>query len=344
MLRRLVYALSVFLAVVVVGTAGYVLIAGWPLLDALYMTVITMGGVGYREVHALDSAGQFWTMFVIVSGVGALGFAVITVTDFMVEGHFSGLMEGRRMNKRIEGLSGHHVVAGLGRVGGVVAEEFAARGFPFVVIDMNDEALSVARERGWAFIRGDATEETTLLEAGIDRASSLVTALDTDAANVFVTLTARGIASELLIVARSTTPSAEAKLLRSGADRVITPTEIGGRRMASMVMRPKVVDFLDVVAGGHRTELKMEEILLTAGDPYVGKTIADAHIRSQTGAYVLVVHGADGSVNSNPDSVTVMKHGDRLLVLGSDEQLRMLAGRACADAAVCYPQMYRNPA
>jgi voltage-gated potassium channel len=226
----------------------------------------------------------------------------------------------------------------------VVAEEFEGHGAPFVVIDSSPEALADARARGWAWIQGDATEECTLREAGIDRAASLVTALDSDAANVFVTLTARGIAPGLLVVARATTPSAEDKLVRAGADRVITPTEIGGRRMASMVMRPRVVDFLDVVAGGQRTELKMEEMTLSAGDPYVGRTIADAHIRSQTGAYVLAVHGADGTVNSNPAPDTLMRAGDRLVVLGSDEQLRTLANRACADAGVCYPQPYRTHA
>jgi voltage-gated potassium channel len=342
MLRRLVYALSVFVAVLVVGTLGYVAIAGWPPLDALYMTVITMGGVGYREVYPLTQAGQLWTMLVIVSGVGALGFAVITVTDFMVEGHFSGILEGRRMDKRIAGLTGHNVVAGLGRVGRVVAEEFEAHSVPFVVIDTSDEALAEARSRGWAFIQGDATEEETLRSAGLEKAASLVTALDSDAANVFVTLTARGIAPGLLVVARATTPSAEDKLRRAGADRVITPTEIGGRRMASMVMRPRIVDFLDVVAGTQHTELKMEEMTLAEGDPYVGRTIADAHIRSQTGVYVLAVHAADGAENSNPDSGTVMKAGDRLVVLGSDDQLRALAARACADADVCYPQTHRT--
>jgi voltage-gated potassium channel len=226
----------------------------------------------------------------------------------------------------------------------VAAEEFDARGVPFVVIDTDDAALARARERDWAWVRGDATEESTLRAAGIERAASLITALDSDAANVFVTLTARGVAPALFIVARATTPSAEDKLTRSGADRVITPTEIGGRRMASMVMRPKVVDFLDVVAGGQRTELTIEEIVLGAGDPYVGTTIGEAHIRSQTGAYVLAVHGPDGSVNSNPDPDTELHEGDRLVVLGSDEQLRALVGRACTDAEVCYPSMRRTPA
>jgi voltage-gated potassium channel len=338
MLRRLIYALTVFVAVVVIGTAGYMLIGGWSLLDALYMTIITMGGVGFREVHPLTQAGQVWTMLVIVSGVGALGFAVITVTDFMVEGHFSGILEGRRMDKRIAGLTGHHVVLGLGRVGSVVCDEFESQGEPFVVIDADATALDRARERDWAWVQGDATEEGTLQAAGIERAASMVAALDTDADNVFAVLTARGMVPGLFIVARATTPSSEDKMCRSGANRVITPTEIGGRRMASMVMRPRVVDFLDIVAGGQRRELKLEEITLSPGDPYVGVTIADAHIRSTTGAYILAIHSADDSVNQNPSSGTVMKAGDRLVVLGSDEQLRTLAEGACVDADVCYPR------
>ena len=337
MVRRLIYAFFVFAAVVVVGTLGYVFIEGWKVFDGLYMTVITMGGVGYREIHPMGPVGQAWTMLVIVSGVGALGFAVVTVTDFMVEGHFSGLLEGKRMDKRIAGMSVHHVVAGLGRVGSVVADEFEAAGLPFVVIDGDEGALTRAKERGWAWVRGDATEESTLAEAGIDRANSLTTTLHTDAANVFVALTARGLAPNLFIVARSTTQSSESKLLRAGADRVITPTEIGGRRMAAMVMRPAVVDFLDVVSHEHGIDLKLEQITLSAGDPWVGWTIGDAHIRSTTGAYVLAIHQADGVDNSNPDPETTMQAGDDLVVLGTEQQLRALADRACADSGVCYP-------
>lgn len=337
MIRRLAYAFAVFMAVLVIGTLGYVAIEGWGAFDGLYMTVITMGSVGYREIHPLSQAGRLWTMLVIVSGIGALGFAIVTVTDFMVEGHFSGLLEGRRMDKLISGMSGHNVVAGLGRVGLVVCEEFEAAGRPFVVIDSDEAALARAKENGWAWVQGDATEEATLREAGIERARSLTTALDSDAANVFVTLTARGLSADLFVVARATTPSAESKLRRSGADRVITPTEIGGRRMAAMVMKPMVVDFLDVVTHGHGSELKLEQIELSDGDPYVGRTLEDSHIRSSTGSYVLAIHGADGSDNANPVGSTTMQAGDRLVVLGTEEQLRALADRACADSGVCYP-------
>lgn len=337
MLRRLVTAVAVLLSIVVVGALGYVLIWGWPPLDSLYMTVITMAGVGFREVHPLTPLGQVWTMLVVVGGVGALGFTVVTVTDFMVEGHFSGLLEGKRMQKRIEEMSGHHVVAGLGRVGFVVAEEFAAQGVGFVVIDADPTALERARANGWAWVDGDATEEATLREAGIERAASLTVALDSDAANVFVTLSARGMAPGLFIVARATDPSAEDKLRRSGADRVITPTEIGGRRMASMVIRPMVVDFLDVVTGGQGVELKLEQLTLEEGDPLVGATIGDARIRTATGVYVLAVRGSDGVVNPNPPADAELRAGDGLIVLGNEDQLSALAERACADSSVCYP-------
>jgi voltage-gated potassium channel len=341
MLRRLGFAVGVFAAVLVFGSLGYVFLEGWGLFDALYMTVITMGGVGYREVHPLSVIGQVWTMLVIVAGVGALGFTVVTVTDFMVEGHFSGFLEGRRMDKRIAGLSQHHVIAGLGRVGSVVAEEFAAQGVPFVVIDGESAALDRAREADWAWIEGDATEESVLEHSGIARARSLTAALDSDAANLFVTLTAKGMREGLFVVARATTPSAEAKLLRAGADRVITPTEIGGRRMAAMVLRPMVADYLDIVTRGDGLELKLEQIQLTDDDPFVDLTIAASHIRSTTGVFVLAVHSADGGVNTNPDPETVLRIGDRLVLLGTEEQLRTFASRACADPAVCYPD-YRS--
>lgn len=335
MLRRLGYALAILGAVIATGTVGYMLIGRWTFFDSLYMTVITVGTTGFREVRPLSDAGRWLTMFLIIAGFGAIIFSIGTIIEFMVEGHFSGIVEGRRMSKRIREMSGHHVVAGLGRVGLVVASQFADEGVPFVVIDASEASLTEAKEHDWPYVEGDATEEEILVEAGLRRAKSLVTALDTDAANLFVTLTARGMNPDLFIIARSTTPSAEAKLLRAGANRVITPTDIGGRRMAALVLQPVVSDYLDVVMRGDALELKLEEIELAAGDPYVGRSIKEAHIRSETGAYILAVRAANGTLNTNPSPDTVLSDGDRVVAMGTEEQLALLAGKACSSPDEC---------
>jgi voltage-gated potassium channel len=337
MLRRLGYAVTVLAALLVAGTAGYMLVEGWSFADALYMTVITAGTVGFSEVHQLSGAGRVLTMFLIIAGFGAVIFSIGTIIDFMVEGHFTRYMEGRRMDRRIAGMSGHNVVAGLGRVGSVVAGQYASRAVPFVVIDAGEDALAQARENGWQYVEGDATEEETLLQAGLDRAKSFVAALDSDAANLFATLTARGMNPDLFIVARSATPAAEARLMRAGADRVITPTEIGGRRMAAMVLQPVVSDYLDVVMRGDALEFKLEEIELSGGDPYVGRSIGEAAIRAETGAYILAVRHADGEVSTNPPKETVLATGDRIVAIGTEEQLATLAGKACASSADSRP-------
>jgi voltage-gated potassium channel len=236
MVRRLGIAFAALAVVLVTGTLGYIVIEGWSVLDALYMTVITVGTVGFREVRALSDAGRVFTMGLIIVGFGAIVFSLGTIIDFMVEGHLTGLLEGRRMDKRIAGMNGHHIVVGMGRVGSVVAAELAESGAPFVVVDSADEPIEHAKAAGWAWVKGDAAEEEILLAAGVERARSLVAALNTDADNLFVTLTARGMNSGLFIVARTTARSAESKLRQAGADGVLTPTDIGGRRMAAMVL------------------------------------------------------------------------------------------------------------
>ena len=201
--RRLAIAIGSLLLVLLMGTLGYALVEGWPLFDALYMTVITIATVGFHEVRELSDPGRVLTMVLILAGVGALGFTFGTFVDFIVEGHLRGLLEGRRMQKTVEHLHEHHIVAGLGRVGSAVARQLAEEGVAFVVIDRSEECLSEASERGWPRLVGDATDEDVLMAAGIDRARSLITTLDTDADNVFVALTARTISPDLFIVARS---------------------------------------------------------------------------------------------------------------------------------------------
>lgn len=321
MLRRVGLAFGALAAVLVLGTAGYVAIEGWPWFDALYMTVITVGTVGFREVHELNRAGQIFTMVLILAGFGAVLFAFGTFVDFVVEGHLKGLLEGRRMGNRIKSLSGHHIVAGLGRVGSVVAQALADEGATFVVIESSEEAAAWAMEQGWLVLGADATDESTLIAAGIESAASLVTALDTDADNLFVAFSARALNPDVFIVARSSHQSSEEKLRRAGANRVMTPNVVGGRRMASMVLHPVVSDYLDLVTHGDDVEYRLQDIEIGAGSLFDGKSIREARVRDSTGAYVLAVQTPGGEVNTNPSPDTVMHARDRLVVLGTGAQI-----------------------
>jgi voltage-gated potassium channel len=327
--RRLLWALGILVAVITAGVIGYMAIEGWGLLDSLYMTVITVGTVGFREIHPLSRLGEAFTMTLILAGVGALGFALAQFVEFLLEGHLTGFLEGRRMEKRIAELSGHTIVAGYGRVGRVVARALADEGAAFAIVDSSAEALEAAHEVGWAFIDGDATEESVLLEAGIERAGSIVTALSADAENLFVTVTARALNPDIFIVARSSHESTEAKLVKAGANRTITPNVIGGRRMASMVLHPTVSDYLDIVTSGEGVEFRLQEIELTPTSPFVGKSIAASHIRERTGAQVVAVLHTDGRVDANPTAATVLQPGERLVVLGTPDQVAVLADVAC---------------
>jgi voltage-gated potassium channel len=324
LLRRVYMSLAVLAGVLGVGTVGYVLIEHLSLLDALYMTVITVATVGYGEVAPLDEAGKIFTIALIFAGIGALGFSFGTFVDFLVEGHLRGLLEEHRMMKRIDGMSGHHIVCGMGRVGTEVVRQLEVAGADFVVIDKADECIERARDLDWPIVAGDASDETNLRAAGIERAKSLVAALDTDADNVYVALTARTLAPEILIVARATAETSEHKLRRAGADRVLTPTVIGGRRMASMVLHPFVTDYLDLVTHGHEFEFRLEELELPQDSSLAGKTIGQAGLHDRFGVFVLAVHHPEGTVDASPKSDSVLRPGDMVILLGSGSQLEAL--------------------
>jgi voltage-gated potassium channel len=325
--RRLWTSLAVFAGVLAIGVAGYMTVEGWPPLDALYMTVTTISTVGFSEVHPLSGGGKLFTIALIVMGVGTLGFAFASIVDFLVEGHLLGLLEGRRMNRSIEKLSDHHVIAGVGRVGIEVAHSFDREGAPFVIVDQEADAVARAHEEGWLVVQGDATEEGVLERAGIARARSLVAALDSDADNVFVTLTARTLNPDIFIVARSTTTRTEERLRKAGANRVLTPSVIGGRRLASLVLHPLVSDYLDLITRGDDFEFQLEEFTVSPGGAVAGKTIRDARLHDDYGMFVLAVRQVGGRIEAKPTAETVLSAGDRVVLLGTSAQFRAVEGR-----------------
>lgn len=319
--RRLGIAISLLLGVLAFGTVGY-LILGLSLIDALYQTVTTVATVGFREVVPFGTAERVFTMALIIVGVGAVLYALGSLIETLIEGRLLETIGRMRMERTIETLQDHVIVCGWGRVGRAIAAEVVAAGKPIVVIDEEAERLEDCPH---PTVHGDCTEDETLERAGIARASSLVAAVDVDAANSFIALSARAIRPDIFIVARARSVDSEGKLLRAGADRVVNPQNIGGARMAAFVLRPHVAEFLDVVMHERNLEFRLEEIPIAETSPLAGRTLREAHLRDQTGALVLAVRDARGSFLSNPDPDVRIEPGQVLIAIGTEEELTALA-------------------
>ena len=321
-LPRPLWGLYALFAIIVVGTGGYIVIEGWSFLDSLYMTVITITTVGYEEVHPLGIGGRIFSLFLIVSGVGAALYALTGFIAFVMEGYF-GITFGRRMMKnRIAKLKDHFIICGLGRVGEEIASTFKEEGVPFVVIDNRAELLTRAEQKGFLFIEGDATKDEVLKDAGIERARSLVVALGDDADNLYITLSARALSPALFIEARSSTEEVAKKLKRAGADRVISPYNIGARRMAILALRPAVVEFIDTLVYRRGKEIQLESVMVDEKSTMTGLRVEEA--RQRTKAVVLAINKKSGKLVANPSDEEVVEAGDRIIVMGSKEQLQTL--------------------
>jgi voltage-gated potassium channel len=322
---RLVKAGSLLTVVIIISTLGYMLIEHWRLLDAFFMTLITVSTVGYREVHPLSDAGRLFTLFVIFFGVGTLFYTLAVGVEAMIEGHISGVIAKARFMKQLSRLKDHYILCGYGRVGEEIAKEMAKHKVNFVLVEKDTENISKALDEGVMALRGSATEDDILLEAGIKRAKGLLTALSSDADNVFVTLTAKTLNPDIFVVARGEEEESTRKLMNAGADRVVSPYTIGGRRMASLLVKPLVTDYIEmVVTKGKKVEFELEEIVLDKSSPLVGKTISEARIRDETGVLILALQ-RDGELNNNPSATTKMEDGDILLAIGTSEHLGSLA-------------------
>jgi voltage-gated potassium channel len=321
-LRRLLWGLFAFIIIVVIGTIGYEVIEGWPLLDSVYMTITTITTVGFAEVHPLSDAGRIFSIFLIIGGVGGALYILTTLMGYILEGQFGITLGRRRMKTKIAKLKKHFILCGYGRVGQEIALTFSEEGVPFVIISNDEEHVAKAEKEGYLAIFGDATSDDTLKEAGIKQARGLVAAVGSDTDNTFITLSAREARPDLFIEARSSSPESEGKLRRAGADRVISPHTIGGRRMAMLALRPAVVDFIDTVTYGPGRELQLENVDVAGGSSLIGKTMEQA--RSQVDITVLAMRKKSGELIANPPGEEIIEDGDRLIVIGTKQRLSAL--------------------
>jgi voltage-gated potassium channel len=305
-------------AAIAAGTLGYMLVEGWNFLDSLYMTVISVTTVGFKEVHDLDAAGRIWTMIMSGTGVVLVFGTVGIVTEYLITEATSGRGQARRMERAVGELQDHYVLCGYGRVGSTVARELAHEGTPFVVIDIHPASLERARADRHLTVEGDATDDATLRAAGIERARGLISTIDSDAQNVYVILSARAINPALLVVGRASTPAAEEKLALAGADRIVSPYTMAGRRLAELAIRPRVVDFLDAALSHGELSFSLEELHVTPGDALDGATVAALRAR---GLFVLAIL-ADERYEANPADDRPLVAGETIIGSGSADALR----------------------
>lgn len=328
--RHFYFLLALPFLMLAVGTGGYMLIERWALLDALYMAVITLTTVGYLEVHPLGPAGRAFTMAYLLAGVYSVFWAVTALIQAVVSGEIRGDFGRQRMERRLAELKDHAIVCGLGRMGHLVCAEFSAMGLPFVVVDREAAVLEGFQMAHGLTLHGDATSDEVLRQAGVERARVLVTAAASDADNLFITMSARLLSEKLFIVARAEGEQAETKLLRAGASRVVSPYVIGGQRMAQAVLRPTVVDFIELATRSDHLELQIEETEVAAGSAIAGAQVRDARLRQELGVMVVAIKKPDGRMLFNPAPEERIEAGDILIALGRRDRMDQLGALAAA--------------
>ena len=329
------WRLSVVLLVGVVagGTLGYTLIEGWDPWDSLYMTVISVTTVGYREVQPLSRAGQLFTMIVLTVGVATVLYTFSYFMARLVEGDLQARWTLRRRERMLDDLDKHFILCGFGRMGHIIAREFARQSVPFVIIERDPDRMHEAIDLGYLAVEADASSESVLERVQIRRARGLIAAVSTDAENVYAVLTARLLHPSLFIIGRAETDDAKSKLVRAGADRVLAPYQIGGLQLAQTALRPAVVDFVQLATSSDNLDLNMEQVRIEGGASLAGRTIIEANLRQRFGVVVVGIQRADGRMEFNPPPDATMEPGDYLVVLGKSESLRELEAVASGSSA-----------
>ncbi|MGH7683879.1 MAG: potassium channel family protein [Vulcanimicrobiaceae bacterium] len=311
---------ALFIAVLVVSSIGYKAIEGWPWFDTFYMTVLTITTVG-DTTHPLSMAGRWWTLGVIAFGVGVTTYIFFTLAGYLLEGRLFAAVGERRLRGRVRALTDHYILCGYGRVGREIAQDLVTAKRDIVIVDVNQESLDDAIEHGHPVVRGNAAEIDTLREAGIDRARGLVIATDGDAQNVYVTLSARVLRPDVFIIARANAEDSEARLQLAGANRIISPYHIGGKRMAQLAMRPTAMEFLDTVLDPEQADLALEDYAIRDGSRWVGRTFKDLFTVSEV---IILALKRNDKMHFRPPHNTVLQAGDELVVAGPGPSIATL--------------------
>ena len=320
--------LSLF-SIFVIGTIGYHNIEGWSVAESLYTTVTTLSTVGYGDFYPVTAGGRLFTVILIIFGVGTMLYTIGLLTETMVEARFQSLMGRGKVEKMINKLNNHYIICGCGRIGFLICKELMAEKVPFVVIDNNPDIIQKIEAEGFMYHKGDAAQDKTLIAAGIKRAKGIVCALPTDPENLYVILTAKELNPDIYILSRSEEIESEHRLLRAGADRVMSPYTLGGMRMAMAITKPAMLDFIEITTGRQSLDLRMAEISICEGSQFISKSLEESEIRQHYGLIIVAVKKDAGQMLFNPMANYVISTGDKLIALGEDNNVSRFV-KACA--------------
>jgi voltage-gated potassium channel len=321
--KKLQTLISLLVGVTSLGIIGFHYINGWRWFDAVYATVVTLSTVGYGDFVPKSDSGKVFTEFLIVVGLGIMGYALVELTAFVMEGHLNKLLRLRKVDNMVKRVQGHYIVCGAGRTGRHIINELIKNKAPFVVIDRNIESLDIPEIHSHPHITGDATDDTILLRAGIKKAKGLAAALETDELNLFLMLTAKNLNPDLRCVSKLVNESARLKMARAGADAVVAPNAIGGLRLASEMLRPNVVSFLDIMIRGSK-DVRFEEAPIPAGSPAAGKSLESLNLLKRFGISPIAIRDGGKDFHYNPTPGHHLKAGDTLVVIAEPERLHKL--------------------
>jgi len=323
-IKHLIVSVLFTFLIVGFGTAGYMIIEDWEILDAFYMTVITMGTVGYGEVHEISNTGRLFTTLLIFFGVSYFVYVTSVVVQFMVEGKMRTIFGRRMLDKKINRLKDHYIVCGYGRIGRVICKNLQKKPLSLVVIEKDRELIPVMDEDKVLYVCGDVLDEANLIKTGIKRAKGLVAVLATDADNVFLVLTARQLNPDLYIIARACQAESKSKLRAAGADNVESPYEKGGISIAQRILRPAVTNFLNLAFSAKRKDIQVEEILVASSSALTNVMLKDSGIRQRFNLIIIAIKKSDGSMLFNPSFETVIKAEDTVIAVGEEANLKKL--------------------
>lgn len=325
-MKRIGFAFLLIVLVILLGSTGYMVLENWSLLDAFYMTIITISTVGFEEVASLDASSRIFTVILIIFGIGIGGYTMGNVTAFILEGHIQNMLKGKKMEKLLNSLKDHVIVCGFGRTGVEICDVLEDSNADFVIIEKDEERVGEARRKNYLTINGDATDDEILMRAEVKNAHSLIAALGNDADNVYVVLTARGLHSKLKIIARGTDDKSTLKLLKAGADKVVSPFSIAGRRMANLASKPDIVEFLEVMTQGGALELKIEQIRINKNSALDQKQLNQSNIKSLTNGSMIIGIKKNNTdiMKINPPGDTILEVDDIMIAIGNDIQINLL--------------------